>query len=118
MLIESLGFRIYKPTVSYRMQVLQSAMEKVLDGSRNRDNVIYHPQTWINTYEWVHAYDGERRIISCMFPGWESSVGRIWSGGWISLSGHRRSGRCLWVRRGVCWIQRRFGIGLLQQEDY
>ncbi|KAL3454898.1 hypothetical protein BJX64DRAFT_282437 [Aspergillus heterothallicus] len=69
MLIESLGYPIYNPAVDLNVQVDQSAMEKVLNSTRYRDHVTYLPRTWINTYEWLHAYEGERGNYLVHFPG-------------------------------------------------
>ncbi|KAL2846419.1 cytochrome P450 [Aspergillus pseudoustus] len=69
LLIESLGYPIYNPSIDLGVQVDQSAMEKVIKGSRYQDNITYLPRTWINTYEWAHAYEGEKGNYLVHFPG-------------------------------------------------
>ncbi|KAL4753661.1 hypothetical protein BDW72DRAFT_190869 [Aspergillus terricola var. indicus] len=70
-LIETLAYPIYNPGVDLGLQVDQSAMEKVLNQSSYREGVTYLPRTWINTYEWAHAYEGKRGNMLVHFPGLE-----------------------------------------------
>ncbi|KAL4802399.1 hypothetical protein BDV18DRAFT_164222 [Aspergillus unguis] len=69
MLIESLAYPTYNPGTDLGMQVDQTAMEKVLNKTEYRDGVVYLPRPWINTYEWRHAYEGEKGHMLVHFPG-------------------------------------------------
>ncbi|KAL3492772.1 cytochrome P450 [Aspergillus germanicus] len=69
LLTETLAFPAYNPSIDLDIQVDQSAMERVLNGSKYRDNVTYLPRTWINAYEWAHAYEGEKGSYLVHFPG-------------------------------------------------
>ncbi|CEL03104.1 hypothetical protein ASPCAL04261 [Aspergillus calidoustus] len=69
LLAETLAFPAYNPSIDLDIQVDQSAMERVLNGSRYRDHVTYLPRTWINAYEWAHAYEGEHGNYLVHFPG-------------------------------------------------
>ncbi len=68
-LIKTLGYPIYNPKVALGVQVDQTAMEKVLSQPALKNSVMYLPRTWINTYEWAHAYEGERGNFLVHFPG-------------------------------------------------
>ncbi|KAL6229312.1 hypothetical protein BDW75DRAFT_235307 [Aspergillus navahoensis] len=68
-LIETLAYPIYNPRVDLDEQVDQNAMAKVLNQSSYREGVTYLPRTWINTYEWAHAYEGGRGNMLVHFPG-------------------------------------------------
>jgi len=58
----------------------QEAMERVLartqGGPRGQgygDGVVFIPRTWINAYEWHHAYEGSRGDMLVHFPGLEEA---------------------------------------------
>ena len=42
-------------------------------GRGYRDGVVFIPRTWINTYEWRHAYEGSRGDMLVHFPGLEEA---------------------------------------------
>jgi hypothetical protein len=69
LLTETLAFPAYNPSIDLGIQVDQSAMERVLNGTKYRDNITYLPRTWINAYEWAHAYEGEKGNYLVHFPG-------------------------------------------------
>ncbi|RHZ49187.1 uncharacterized protein CDV56_105006 [Aspergillus thermomutatus] len=78
MLVESLAYPHYFPNETLRRSVDQESMARVLskatggpDGYGYKDGMTYVPRTWINTYEWMHAYEGERGNLLVHFPGLE-----------------------------------------------
>ncbi|KAI9375783.1 cytochrome P450 [Aspergillus egyptiacus] len=122
LLIETIAYPSYHPEVDLDVQVDQAAMERVLNGSSSglSENKLYIPRTWINTYEWAHAYEGERGNLLVHFPGlgelrWEHM--RRWldvverqgegagegagEGGWevdVAETGYLRETREFWER--------------------
>lgn len=58
----------------------RDAMERVLGrtqggprGQGYRNGVVFIPRTWINAYEWHHAYEGSRGDMLVHFPGLEEA---------------------------------------------
>jgi len=58
----------------------QEAMARVLrkehggpKGQGYRDGVAFVPRKWINTYEWIHAFEGSRGDMLVHFPGLEEA---------------------------------------------
>ncbi|PLN85064.1 hypothetical protein BDW42DRAFT_198881 [Aspergillus taichungensis] len=85
-LIESLGYPLYRPDIDLGRSADQEAMARVLkksDGGPNgtayRDGAVFLPRTWINTYEFHHAYEGKRGDLLVHFPGLEEQR-------WIHMS--------------------------------
>lgn len=68
-LVKTLGYPIYNPKVALGVQVDQTAMEKVVSQPALKNSVLYLPRTWINTYEWAHAYEGQKGNFLVHFPG-------------------------------------------------
>ncbi|KAL4931663.1 cytochrome P450 [Aspergillus undulatus] len=69
MLVEALAYPVYKPDIDLGMQVDQTAMERILNQTTYKANVTCLPRTWINTYEWTHAYEGTKGNLLVHFPG-------------------------------------------------
>lgn len=78
MLVETLALPIYRPDIDLGRSADQDAMAQVLsktwdgpDGRGYADGMVYLPRTWINTYEWHHAYEGKKGDMLVHFPGLE-----------------------------------------------
>ncbi|KAL4984894.1 hypothetical protein BDW68DRAFT_180210 [Aspergillus falconensis] len=110
-LIETLAYPIYNSRVDLDVQVDQNAMANVLNQSSYREGVTYLPRTWINTYEWAHAYEGYRGNMLVHFPGlgekrWERmeawlDVVERRVGGWevpLQETWYLEEGRRFWER--------------------
>ncbi|KAL4993741.1 hypothetical protein BDV10DRAFT_198068 [Aspergillus recurvatus] len=110
-LIETIAYPTYNPRVDLDVQVDQNAMGKVLNQSSYREGVMYLPRTWINTYEWAHAYEGDRGNMLVHFPGlgekrWERmeawlDVVERGVGGWevpVQETWYFEEGRRFWER--------------------
>ncbi|EAW14977.1 uncharacterized protein ACLA_003900 [Aspergillus clavatus NRRL 1] len=78
MLVESLAYPLYLPNETLGRSMDQESMARVLNqttggpkGEGYVDGLVYVPRTWINTYEWTHAYEGKRGNLLVHFPGLE-----------------------------------------------
>ncbi|GFF79155.1 hypothetical protein IFM61606_01163 [Aspergillus udagawae] len=78
MLVESLAYPQYFPNENLGRSVDQESMARVLnktaggpEGQGYKDGRVYLPRTWINTYEWTHAYEGKKGNLLVHFPGLE-----------------------------------------------
>ncbi|KAL4917036.1 cytochrome P450 [Aspergillus aurantiobrunneus] len=118
MLLETLGYPLYNPSAELGVQADQAAMEKVLGKPAYRESVMYLPRLWINTYEWAHAFEGNRGDFVVHFPGlggerwshmerWLDAVERV-PGDWevaVNETGYLRETEAFWARvraaRGV-----------------
>ncbi|RDW70879.1 uncharacterized protein DSM5745_08390 [Aspergillus mulundensis] len=124
-LIESLAYPTYNPSTDLGVQVDQSAMERVLNGSAYRGNVTYLPRPWINAYEWKHAFEGRKGDMLVHFPGLDGErwahmrrwldVVEVGGGGWsvpVEQTGFGDGARVFWerVERGRRIVER-FGRG-------
>ncbi|KAK4901923.1 hypothetical protein LTR49_027160 [Elasticomyces elasticus] len=77
-LVETQGMPLYESDLELGRSADQEAMGKTLSkekgepiGEGYREGMAYVPRTWINTYEWRHAYEGQRGDMLVHFPGLE-----------------------------------------------
>ena len=73
-LIETLGYPLFLPDHNLGPGQEQEAMVRVLNksaptGRSYREGNVYIPRTWINTYEFHHAYEGKKGDMLVHFPG-------------------------------------------------
>lgn len=76
MLVEALAFPLYFPEWDLGFSADQAAMAAIMTkttvgpkGEGYADGMVYLPRPWINTYEWVHAYEGKKGDMLVHFPG-------------------------------------------------
>src|SRR5258708_5030340 len=79
-LTETLGYPLFLPDDDLGPGLEQEAMVRVLNksstvpqGRRYREGNVYIPRTWINTYEFHHAYEGKKGDMLVHFPGLEDA---------------------------------------------
>ncbi|KAF3403107.1 hypothetical protein DPV78_004287 [Talaromyces pinophilus] len=78
MLVETLGHPLYLPEIDLGRSADQEAMARIMkkttggpEGQGYAAGMAYLPRPWINTYEWHHAYEGEKGNMLVHFPGLE-----------------------------------------------
>jgi hypothetical protein len=79
-LVETLGYPLYLPESDLGFSADQEAMARILnkssagpEGRGYREGNVYLPRSWINTYEWHHAYEGKKGDMLVHFPGLEDA---------------------------------------------
>jgi hypothetical protein len=80
MLVEALAHPLYRPEIDLGRSADQEAMARLAqkttggpDGQGYKEGVVYLPRPWINTYEWLHAYEGKKGDMLVHFPGLEEA---------------------------------------------
>lgn len=74
-LVETLGYPLFLPEDDLGPGLEQEAMARILNkpAGRNkqpyREGNVFIPRTWINTYEFHHAYEGKKGDMLVHFPG-------------------------------------------------
>lgn len=67
-LANAMTYMAHKPDV-HLDYLEQTSLYYELNSTSNRDHVLYQPRQWINTYEFHHAYEGEKGDMFVHFPG-------------------------------------------------
>jgi hypothetical protein len=70
LLANAMTYEHHRPDVDLSF-LEQTSLYLELNRTENRKHVIYQPRPWFNTYEFYHAYEGERGDVFVHFPGLE-----------------------------------------------
>ena len=68
---KTLAYPLFRPDVDLGRSADQVAMELVANESDFRDQILYQPRIWYNTYEFRHGYEGKAGRMLVHFPGLE-----------------------------------------------
>lgn len=71
MLTKAMAYPMFRPEVDLHTSVDQEAMQHIFNESDFATGVLFQPRTWYNTYEFHHAYEGEKGNMLVHFPGLE-----------------------------------------------
>ena len=71
MLTMSVAFEKYRPDVDLGYHPDQTVMETVFNETGVRSGIVYQPRPWVNTYEFLHGYEGKKGDMLVHFPGME-----------------------------------------------
>ena len=91
-LIETLSYPLHLPDTDLGVSADQEAMSRILkkssggpEGRGYREGNVYLPRSWINTYEFHHAYEGKKGDMLVHFPGLEEAR---WShmANWLNIT--------------------------------
>ena len=68
---KTLAYPLFRPDVDLGRSADQVAMELVANETDFRDQTLYQPRIWYNTYEFHHGYEGKAGRMLVHFPGLE-----------------------------------------------
>ena len=91
LLVNALTYTHHQPSVHLDFWE-QSSLYLEFNHTENRQHVLYMPRTWFNTYEFHHAYEGQRGDFVVHFPGLKEDR---WAhmGKWLDILEQPRSAR-------------------------
>lgn len=69
-LARAMTYEWHKPNINLDF-LEQTSLYYELNNTANRKHVLYQPRRWFNTYEFHHAYEGEKGDMLVHFPGLE-----------------------------------------------
>lgn len=69
-LAQAMTYEWHKPDIDLSF-LEQTSLYYEFNNTANREHVLYQPRPWFNTYEWHHAYEGEKGDMLVHFPGLE-----------------------------------------------
>ncbi|ETN46911.1 uncharacterized protein HMPREF1541_01100 [Cyphellophora europaea CBS 101466] len=67
-LAQAMTYEWHKPDIKLDF-LEQTSLYHELNHTANREHVLYQPRKWFNTYEFHHAYEGEKGDMMVHFPG-------------------------------------------------
>jgi lipopolysaccharide biosynthesis glycosyltransferase len=67
-LAQAMTYEWHKPDLDLSF-LEQTSLFYELNSTANREHVLYQPRKWYNTYEFHHAYEGEKGYVMVHFPG-------------------------------------------------
>ena len=71
MLVKTTGFPLFRPEIDLGRSADQQAMAILFNETGFRENVLFQPRIWYNTYEFSGGYEGEKGRLLVHFPGLE-----------------------------------------------
>lgn len=69
-LTRAMTYDWHKPDIDLSF-LEQTSLYHEMNHTANRPHVLYQPRKWYNTYEFHHAYEGEKGYMLVHFPGLE-----------------------------------------------
>ncbi|KPI43959.1 uncharacterized protein AB675_6169 [Cyphellophora attinorum] len=70
LLANAMTYEHHRPDIDLSF-LEQTSLYLELNRTENRKHVLYQPRPWFNTYEFHHAYEGEKGDVFVHFPGLE-----------------------------------------------
>lgn len=67
-LAQAMTYEWHKPDIDLGF-LEQTSLYYEFNNTANREHVLYQPRKWFNTYEFHHAYEGEKGDMMVHFPG-------------------------------------------------
>lgn len=85
LLANAMTYEHHRPDVDLSF-LEQTSLYLELNRTENRKHVLYQPRPWFNTYEYHHAYEGEKGDVFVHFPGLEEDRWKH-MGDWLDILG-------------------------------